>query len=243
MDPVWTALGLLLTCCAGSFLQRVAGFGFGIFVMMFFPYLLPSHAQAAALSGLFSLATCTLNALKARKHIPWKQLLPLLLAALVTIPLAVRFSVVAPAAVMKRLLGGVFILLSLYFLFFSQRLRFRPTPLSGGIVGAVSGVLGGLFSTGGPPVVLYLVQTAPEKEVYFAAIQAYFAVTNLYTTATRALSGILTGQVLGAFCLGIFGCLLGNYLGGKVFHRLDGEKLRRVVYLGMILSGITMLLT
>lgn len=242
MDPVWTALALLAVCCAGSFLQRVAGFGFGIFVMMFFPYLLPTHAEAAALSGLFSCCTCTFNAIRCRRQIPWKQILPLMIMAMVTIPLAVGFSKVAPAGVMKRLLGLTFIGLSLYFLFFSQKIRFRPTLLSGGIVGAVSGVLGGLFSTGGPPVVLYLVQATTDKEVYFAGIQAFFAVTNLYTALTRAFGGIMTLPVFQAFGVGIFGCLLGNFLGGKVFDRLDGQKLRRVVHIGMILSGVTMLL-
>ena len=35
----------LLTIVA-SFIQRVSGFGFGIFVMMFFPFFLPTYGES-----------------------------------------------------------------------------------------------------------------------------------------------------------------------------------------------------
>ena len=43
-----------------SFIQRVSGFGFGIFVMMFFPFLLPSYGESVMLSGLLSGTTALL---------------------------------------------------------------------------------------------------------------------------------------------------------------------------------------
>ena len=46
----------LLAACA-SFVQRVSGFGFGIFIMMFLPYIMPSYNEAVALSGLLSGST------------------------------------------------------------------------------------------------------------------------------------------------------------------------------------------
>ena len=54
MDPDVTKLVLLLLVGAGAaFIQRVSGFGLGIFAMLFLPHVLPS-AAAAAVSCFFS---------------------------------------------------------------------------------------------------------------------------------------------------------------------------------------------
>jgi hypothetical protein len=46
------------------------------------------------------------------------------------------------------------------------------------------------------------------------------------------------------FCtgIGLLGCLVGNILGKLIFDKLDFEKLKLVIYLGMIASGVTMLI-
>ena len=40
-----------------AFVQRVSGFGFGIFIMTVLPYLMPSYGEATALSGMLALVT------------------------------------------------------------------------------------------------------------------------------------------------------------------------------------------
>ena len=171
----------------------------------------------------------------------FKTLLPLLCAALAVIPVAVGLSAGVPERQMKALLGVFLIALSIYFLFFSQRVHIRPTVLNGVVFGGVGGFLNGLFSTGGPPVVLYLVHAAPDKLVYFATIQFYFAVTNIYSTAVRALNGILTPAVLVFAAVGLVGCAIGDRLGAKVFDRLNSDRVKQVVYVGMIISGVLMI--
>jgi uncharacterized membrane protein YfcA len=53
----------------GGFVQRVSGFGLGIFVMLFLPYLTPEIAMAATISCLFSCGTSTYNAVKYIKKV------------------------------------------------------------------------------------------------------------------------------------------------------------------------------
>jgi len=234
------ALLLIPIGIGAGFIQRVSGFGLGIFAMLFMPYFMPAGA-AAAVSCLFSCGTSTYNGLRYRKHVSFKTLLPLLCAALAVIPVAVGLSAGVPERQMKALLGVFLIALSIYFLFFSQRVHIRPTVLNGVVFGGVGGFLNGLFSTGGPPVVLYLVHAAPDKLVYFATIQFYFAVTNIYSTAVRVLNGILTPAVLVFAAVGLVGCAIGDRLGAKVFDRLNSDRVKQVVYVGMIISGVLMI--
>ena len=241
MNDVLRCLLLILVSVGGGFVQRVSGFGLGIFVMLFFPYLLPGYAMGAAISCLMSVVGSGYNAFSYRKHIRFKLVLPLICAAAVTIPIAVYFSSSAPEALMKRLLGIVLVALSIYFLFFSKKVSIRPTVTNGVLAGALGGTLNGLFSTGGPPVVLYLVHAATDPKVYFATIQFYFALTNLYSTVMRLLNGIITWEVMAWFGFSLIGWAVGNRIGVKVFEKLNGESLKRVIYIGMIFSGILML--
>lgn len=239
----WIELLLLaLIAFGGGFIQRVTGFGLGIFVMLFLPYLFEAHTEAAAVSTLFSCGASTFNAIRYRKTIPFKTVLPMLIMALITIPFAVRFATYVSAAIFDILLGSVLILLSIYFLFFSKNFKLKPTVVNGCISGTLSGVLTGLFSTGGPPVVLYLTNAVSDSMVYLSATQFFFAVTGVYATATRVINGILTWELVIYAALGMTGCLLGNFVGKFVFDKLDGNKLKKVIYIAMIVSGILMLL-
>ena len=82
----------LLTICAG-FIQRVSGFGFGIFVMMFFPVFLPSYGESAALSGLLAGSTALVIAIRNFKHIQWSVMLYLLVTNIIVSFLAIEYIV------------------------------------------------------------------------------------------------------------------------------------------------------
>lgn len=233
---------LALIAMGGGFIQRVTGFGLGIFVMLFLPHLFTEHTDAAAISTLFSCFASSYNAIRYRKHIPFKTVLPMLITALIVIPFAVKLAVYVSANIFNILLGSVLILLSLYFLFFSKRVKLKPTVVNGCIAGTLSGALTGLFSTGGPPIVLYLTNATSDPMVYLAATQFFFAVTGVYATATRAISGILTWELLLYALIGMIGCMLGNLLGKFVFDKLNADRLKKVIYLAMIVSGILMIL-
>lgn len=238
---VMNVIFLIVIGFGAAFVQRVSGFGLGIFAMLFLPFLMGDTAAAAAVSCLWSCVTSVYNAIKYRKNIRFRLLLPLICAAAVTIPVAVACSKLVPGNTMTLLLGIVLILLSLYFLLFSEKIHIRPSVFGGILAGGLGGTLNGLFSTGGPPVVLYL-SAAADKMTYFASIQCYFALTNIYATGMRTASGIITPSILLCCAIGLVGCLLGDGVGRLVFNRLDAKRFKQIIYIGMILSGVLMIL-
>ena len=232
---------LILVGFGAGFVQRVSGFGLGIFAMLFMPHFLPSATMAASISCLFSCGTSTYNAIRYRKDVSFKLVLPLMIAAMIAIPIAVSFSAKVPQRTFELLLGGILVLISIWFLFFDHKIHIRPTIANGLLAGALGGSLNGLFSTGGPPVVLYLSQAASSPATYFAGIQFYFCITNIYATVMRALNGLVTWETLLLAAVGMVGCMTGDFVGKTVFDKLDGNRLKKVIYIGMILSGILML--
>ncbi len=140
---------LVLIGMGAGFVQRVSGFGLGIFAMVFLPHFIPIHTAAATISTLFSCVTSTYNALRYRKDTKYKTAIPMICATLIFIPVAVRFSSLVSADIFKIILGVVLIVLSIYFLFFNNRIKMKPTIANGFLAGAIGGMLNGLFSTGG----------------------------------------------------------------------------------------------
>lgn len=239
MNPLYGIFLILIGMGAG-FVQRVSGFGSGIFAMLFLPHFLPTHTAAVAISSLFSCLTATYNAVSFRKKIAYKLALPMICAALICIPVAVNFSSVVPKNIFKVFLGAVLIALSLYFVFFNKNMKIKPTFRNGLLAGTLGGTLGGLFSTGGPPAVLYLSSATKDNITYFATIQFYFCFTNVYATTMRVINGLITGEILIYTAVGMIGCMIGDAIGKKVFDRLDSNRLKRIIYIGMLLSGIVM---
>ncbi|MBE6727457.1 MAG: sulfite exporter TauE/SafE family protein [Ruminococcaceae bacterium] len=241
MEPLVIVLLIAVGIGAG-FVQRVSGFGLCIFSMLFLPLFLPSHTTAVAISGLFSCSISAYNAIRYRKHIPFKTVAPQIISSLMVIPFAVYFSVWVPQTVFKILLGIVLIILSIYFLFFNGKQQIKATVRNGIFSGALGGALGGLFSTGGPPVVLYITHAVKDNIAYFAALQFYFAVTDIYATAMRAFNGVITKNILFYAAIGFGGCLIGDFIGKFVFDKLNAKTLKYVIYIGMIISGIIMII-
>ena len=238
-----TAVYLLLVCFIGSLIQTVSGFGFGIFVLQFMPFFLPSTQVSVAVSQLCSLAQSGLLAYRLRKHANIRLILPPLLSALVSASAVIFLFTNQPDLLLKRMLAVALILLSVYFLFFSRRIRLKASLPAGIVAGLVSGVLSGLFGMGGPPMVLYLLAATDDNDVYMANIPLFFTFVNAYSSALRAVNGVITPEALKFWALGMVGVLLGVWAGRKFYARIQPETLKKCIYAMMAVSGVILFIS
>ncbi len=238
-----TCIFIFLLTIVASFIQRVSGFGFGIFVMMFFPFFLPSYGESVMLSGLLAGSTAMMIAVKNWKYIRWK------LMGFVTF-FNVLFSFVATEYMremsnntLKQCLGLVLILIALYFLFGEGRMgkvfKSKPAQIT---IGSISGVMGGMFAMPGPPLVLYCISTLEDKREYVTTLQAFSVVFNLFYTIFRLKVGFYSENTFFLWGIGLMGAFIGSTLGSRCFDIISNKTLKRIVYLMMIVSGIVAVL-
>ncbi len=228
----------------GAFTQRVSGFGFGIVVMIVLPFIFPTFGEATALAGLVSSISTTYIAIKYRKSIKWKLLIWPLLAYVPINYLAIWLVGELDTSVLKLALGAFLVVLSIYFAFFSERMHIKATPLSGMISGGLSGLLGGAFATGGPPMVVYMLSASgDDKTMYIATVQCFFALTGYVSAIGRIANGLVTERVLILLPIAALGMALGNLIGGRVYNKLSPLMLRRLVYAFMAVSGVIIFIT
>ena len=138
-------LEIFLLTIGASFVQRTTGFGFGIFIMTMLPFLMPSYGEATTLSGLLALSTSAMIVWKMREYISWRRMIPILTTFIIVSAGAICILSRVHDDTLRKILGVILIATSIYFAFFSGRIRIRTTlPWQIG-AGTVSGLMGGFF--------------------------------------------------------------------------------------------------
>lgn len=236
-------IDVFLLCIGASFIQRTTGFGFGIFIMTLLPFLMPSYGEATTVSGLLALTTSLVITWKMRRYITWSRLLPILVTFVLVSGAAIFVLSKVEDHLLRRVLGVVLMLTSLYFAFFSKRIKLRPTLPVQITAGTLSGLMGGFFAMQGPPAVLYFISSEEDKEHYMAMTQCYFVIGNLLMTVVRAMNGFLTPAVGMNYLYGLGGVVIGSSLGAYVFSCIPGRAFRYIVYSYIGISGVIILLS
>ena len=239
------SIEIFLLAVGASFVQRTIGFGFGIFIMTALPFLMPSYAEAVALSGLLSLTSAAVVMFKYIKYVNWRRFMPIVLAFIIFSTLAISMLDRIEGPAMRKNLGIMLIFLSLYFSFFKNRLQKYIKPTRGWQLGtgAASGVMGGLFGMHGPPVVLYLIVSEPDKNHYMGMIQTYAVITNIIMLATRAWNGYVTPTVGTIYLYALAGLVIGVLAGGWAYRHIPNRIFTYIVYTYIGISGLIILLT
>ncbi|MDO4462661.1 MAG: sulfite exporter TauE/SafE family protein [Bacteroidia bacterium] len=235
---VETIILLLIASTIASIVQRVSGFGFGIFIMTMLPYIMPTYPEATALSAILAGTLSVMVVVQLWRYINLKHLLPILTAFFVSSWLAIQFLQYIDEKMMQIIFGAVLIILSIYFFVISDRVHVKPYIWVQAILGSVSGVMGGLFNMQGPPAILYFVASEKDKEHYLAITQAYFLVGNMFMTVVRYFKGYLTETVGWGYLYGLAGVFIGFFIGMEIFKRVSTHLLRKLVYGFMAVSGI-----
>ncbi len=232
---------LLVASFIGSFIQRVCGFGFGIFIMTILPHLLTTLQEATALSGFLSLIQSSVVLAFTYKHLNIKNLIGIFVVFCITSFFAIKLIETTDTDNLKIILGCVLIILAVYFLLFSNKINVKPTIKWQFPLGSLSGFMGGLFGMHGPAAVIYFLSSEKTKESYLAVAQAYFVATNIYMSAIRAGNGFVTSEVGIGLLWALPGIFVGITIGKKVFNKINSSILKKIIYFYMILAGIILI--
>lgn len=234
-------LAIAFIALLSAFIQSSTGFGFSIIAMSLLPLVMPLKYAAAvtAISSFFMILGITV---KLRRHINIKLMIYPLISSTITSLIGVAAMMAIADAVIRRILGLVLVFLSIFFIFFNNKIHFRQTPVNGLIAGSISGILSGLFNMGGPPMVAYFLSVTENKMEYNATLQCYFTLNGLLVLILHLLMGNFNLQIA-QFCgVSIVGAVLGTLAGFALFKKLTFEVIRKSVYGFMAIFGLYLLI-
>lgn len=237
MDFVSVLLPVALIAFAGSLVQSASGFGYAIICMTFWTRIIP-FLHASILEACTAFFMVVYITIRLWKYIDLKLLLPPLIVSTLFSVFGVNTLMSLSDQVLQQILGGALLALACYFIFFSSRVKLRPTVLNGMIAGMVSGFCGGLFNIGGPPIVSYYLSVTDDKNKYNATLQAYFALTTANIFFIHVFRGNVTAELLPTAGAALVGTALGTLTGFYLFRRLAMRSIKIFIYAFMVAAGL-----
>jgi uncharacterized membrane protein YfcA len=239
----WVLAGVVL--CAG-FVQGSVGFGFGMLSMAVLPYWLSVQEVVPIISllGLFIIGSVLW---RWRHSLEPGAIRPLLVGTLIGTP----FGAYGLSWIDRRLalgvLGAVLVLVALP----SFLAVWRGAPRSARAaerlegwawpIGVLSGLFGGAFNTGGPPLILYGSARGWAPSSFRANLQVVFLASSLVQLVVLFSTGIANQASLELAAVGLPAVLVGVTLGGSLAARLDTRAVRLLVWALLLLLGANFL--
>jgi hypothetical protein len=241
--PGVPASGLAVLFAATLLGGLVRGFtGFG-FAMVFMPLASIVLGPVAALGLIFCIDLPFALPLAARsaKQAEWPEVLPLLIAATVTLPLGIWLLIWLDRQTMRWLLAAL-VMAAVALMASGWRYHGRPgVPLSLG-VGALSGLCNGMASIGGMPLaVFWLGAQRNDRHKTRANLQTFFGLSTVVSGTILWLNGILTlaSGLMAVPLFAVYGA--GMWAGTHAFGLASEVTFRRVAYVVIFASALVSL--
>jgi hypothetical protein len=228
---------VLVICFIAGLIQGATSFGFAIFLMSLLPLVIPFKTAGVLVSFLnFVIGSQMMYLL--RKNINLKILIVPVLTSMVSSMVGVHLFIHCSDDLAKRILGAVLVLLTIYFVYFSNKnMKLVPNLKSGLIFGMISGLLCGMFNIGGPPLIIYYFYSTSSNIEFKACIECHFAIMALCTTVTHIVYGNMNLAILKLVAVAIIVVVTAGYIGLKIFRKLDRNKLSKCIYTLMFIMG------
>lgn len=230
------AMGLSL---AAGLMRGFAGFGSGMMLSPVFA-ILYGPAEAVLMIAVMEVVVSVQLVPKALPDVQWPFLGPLILAAVVGMPLGAWLLATTEPELITRIIAGI-VLVFVIVLAVGWRYQGpkRLLPTLG--VGGVSGALLTATSVGGPPVLLYILSGQDSARTNRANIILYFAIAEIITPVFLYLQGLFAMEVVIRALAICPAYMVGAWVGSRLFRESSEQIYRRValIFLSMIaLYGI-----
>jgi uncharacterized membrane protein YfcA len=230
-------LFLTVVALLGGFIQGGTGFGYGILTMALWPLVIPID-QAVMLELIAAFVCFVYLIMHLWRYINVKMLIfPVFLTNVFSIGGFVlqRF---LPEMITRRILGGLLLFLSVYFFFYSNRIKIQANWKTAILASVLSGIMGGFSNISGPPMALYYSGIFERKEEYNATLQTFF----IFAVSVKLLYGLATGRAeVEIFKFAPLVCVAtvaGSAVGLLLFKRLPQKTMKKAVYVIMICTGL-----
>jgi uncharacterized membrane protein YfcA len=228
---------------AASLLRGFTGFGFGIAAVPLLSLALPP-AKVVPFVVVLQVIVGAAGLRQAWTLCDWRAVGGLSPGLVLGIPIGLAV-LTAFRADPIRLAIGCAILGSVILLWRGLRLRPNPSRALTFAVGLVAGVMSGLASMGGPPIVVYLLALSHEAAVVRASSIVYFMLSALVSLLLMSLNGLVDREILLWSVASVPLLMAGTYVGNWGFrrsraqhHRLTAMVLLSVLAVLLIARGL-----
>jgi uncharacterized protein len=234
----WAAFSLF----AGGAVKGVVGLGLPLVTMPLLTLAFPLK-EGVAMLVIPMVATNLVQAFQGGLFpATLRRFWALLLLLLVSVAAAVKLLQILPQELLYLIIGTALIVLPVI-AHLKPSLHIPPARERwlNPALGIISGLMGGISSFYGPPLMLYLVWLRLPKDVFVAAVSLMYFVGAAGLTAGLVIFGVAQPANLAASTAGVLPCFAGLWIGQRLRVRLDEKLFARILLFVYLATGITFL--
>ena len=199
--------------------------------------VVPTAVALSVPAGILLIST-----FQTRKWIRKDALFVLIAGAVIGVTLGTYVLASFGSDLLKRLFGIFLIIYALKSLFERKNGKKEINNYVGLIAGFVGGCLGGMFGSGGPPIIMFLNRKIEDKRAFRATLTLYFLVANSWQFITFSCARLIDMDVL-KFALYLLPAFIAGNLIGSILHvKINQVLFHRVVALVLLAAGIFLII-
>lgn len=234
------AVGLVLVVAEAIYV--LLGFGAGLVAVGALALLLPDVRDGVVLLLLVNLPAEIFVVLTSWREVNWRGVAVLMVGIAIGIPVGAWVLGWSNPEVLLTALGAVLLVVGTVFLFVPRERVVHWPGWVAGPVGLSSGLLTGLFGTGGPPLVLYYQLSGADKAAFRGNLMAIFLLMTLVRVPSYAGMGLITADRLWSSLMVLPAVLAGAWIGNRLHLRIEESTFRRLVAAALVVLGALLLL-
>jgi uncharacterized membrane protein YfcA len=202
---------------AAALLRGFTGFGFGLAAVPLLSLVLPP-AKVVPFVVVLQVIVGVIGLRSAWPLCNWRAVCGLSPGMVLGIPIGVMMLTAFGANSVRLAIGGV-ILASVLLLWRGLRLAPSPSRMLTASIGLAAGVMNGLASMGGPPIVVYLIASSPRAAVVRATSIVYFMLAAMMSLLLMVGKGLIDREILLWSLASAPVLIAGTYAGNWGFSR------------------------
>ncbi len=220
---------------------ELTGFGVATISMSLLPFVLPLPIVIPLVS-IISMLTTGVVSYRVKTKGLWKYILPIVSGSIIGVSLGMIFLNWINTNELRIVLAVFLMVYAIYSLI--KKHAFIPSNhYLSGIVGVVAGFCSASFNIHGPLVGAY---TSKNKDLSRDGVKdiiaTYMFITGIFTVIGHSTAGRVTWEVLSLLILAIPSLVAGLFIGSKIFHNLNIDMVRKMIYVLMFFVGLMLLI-
>ena len=235
-------LVVCLVLAAAEMVYVLLGFGAGLIAVGAMALLLPELKDAVVLLLLVNLPAELYVVRSSWQKISWRGVMVVFIGVGIGIPLGTWWLRWGDARFLLIVLGVFLVAVGTVFLVIRSRPSQRVPAWAAAPIGVVSGVLTGLFGTGGPPLILYYQLSGADKAAFRGNLMAIFLLMTTVRVPSYAAFGLVTAPRMWSALAVLPAVILGALAGNSIHLRIEEATFRRLVSAALLLIGLLLLI-
>ena len=246
MSPTFfDSIPAYLAACAIVVLSQIVyvlfGFGSGLVLVGLLALVVPDLRDVVVLVLLVNVPAELVVVFRSRRWIRWQGVASIGIGVAAGIPLGTVILRFGDPTILLAVLGLSLIVIGAVFLRLDDGFRIDPPWWTAPPTGLLSGVLTGMFGTGGPPLIVYYRLSGLAKAEFRGNLMAIFLLMTCVRLPSYLAGGLITRPRLAAGVAVLPAVAVGAWIGHRIHLDIPDATFRRWIALGLFAIGILLL--